>query len=110
MVSRVWRILPVTLFALAQCGEITPTTVVGTWDLTSVDGTEDQHIIVQKVFSMELRMDGTVAYASCLAPVAEEGVRLVCQKRLACAKGTYMYSDDSITLKQNGRNDVHGGT
>jgi len=110
MVSRVWRILPVTLFGLAQCGDITPTTVVGTWDLVSVDGTEGQHIIVQKVFSMELRMDGSVSYVSCLMPVAEEGVRLVCRQKLACAKGTYQYNDATISLRQNGRMDAHGGT
>ena len=99
--------------AIAGCGggpAATPTTVVGIWDLESIEGTEGQHAIASNVLSTQLRADGTASYVSCLDPAFDSATSLRCHEKLVCASGSYTFDGSLLVLSQTGRTETHSGT
>ena len=101
------------LFFGAACGgssapPVTPTTVVGTWDLVSADFTTGQTAPVSGVLSFQLASDGTASIVSCLYP-GYAGTTLTCSQQRVCGSGTYTFDGTTLTIAQTGQTATHGG-
>jgi hypothetical protein len=101
---------------LAGCGssggsqsQVTPTTVVGIWDLASADFTNGAHATATGVFSMQLRADNTASIVSCLSP-GYMGTTLSCPQQRVCGTSTYTYDGTTLTITQTGQTGTKGGT
>src|SRR4051812_27621335 len=96
--------LLVGVLGLSSCGpEPTPTSVVDTWELASVEGTEGQIIPASKVMQLGFKPDGSMSFVACLDPVYEGTRLLTCHEQQACATGTYTFADSVLTTHQTGR-------
>jgi len=96
---------------LAACGgAATPTTVIGTWEVSSVDGAQGGTIPAKNVLQMELVDNGGVRLVSCRDPVFEGTTLFTCHEPLVCATGTYTYSNSVLSITQTGTTSTHAGT
>jgi hypothetical protein len=101
------------LLVAAGCGGSggtapTPTSVVGVWDLRSVDFTNNSHATASGVVSFDLRADSTVSIVNCLAP-EYVGTMLACTQRRVCGTGTYTFDGTTLTIHETGQTSTKGG-
>ncbi len=97
----------------AGCGSsggsaTTPTSVVGIWDLQSVDFTNGSHATASGVISFDLRADNTTSIVSCLAP-GYAGTTLNCPMQRVCGSGTYTFDGTTLAIQQSGQTGTKGG-
>jgi hypothetical protein len=102
-------------FAGVGCGSsglgspaVTPTTVVGVWDLASVDFATGQNAPASGVMSFQLAGDGTASLDSCVSP-SYVGTTLVCPQQRVCAPATYTFDGTTLSIQQTGQTTTHGG-
>ncbi len=88
--------------------QATPTTVVGTWDLASVDFTQGQHSPATGILSFQLASDKTMSLVSCMNP-SYSGENMICAEQRVCATGTYTFDGTTLSLTQTGRTDSKTG-
>lgn len=106
-------ILFAALLAAADCGSSggtapTPTTVVGIWDLQSVDFTNGSHATASAVISFELKGDNSASIVSCLSP-GYAGTTLNCPQKRVCGSGTYTFDGTTLAIQQTGQSGTKGG-
>jgi hypothetical protein len=106
--------LTMPLFALlllllfVACGGVeTPTTVIGKWEVSSVEGTQGLTIPAKNVLQIGLDESGGVHFVSCLDPVYEGTSLFTCHEQLVCATGTYTYADSILTITQTDTTSTH---
>lgn len=107
-------ILFATFLAATGCGSSggtapTPITVVGIWDLQSVDFTNGSHATASAVISFELKADNTASIVSCPSP-GYVGTMLTCPQKRLCGTGTYTFDGTTLTIQQTGQTGTKGGT
>ena len=117
MRQSITAILSATLLATAGCGSggntapapaPTPTTVVGIWDLQSVDFTNGSHATASAVISFDLRADNTTSIVSCLSP-SYVGTTLICPQKRVCGTGTYTFDGTTLVIQQTSQSGTKGG-
>jgi hypothetical protein len=106
-------ILFTTFLAAAGCGSSggtapTPTTVVGIWDLQSVDFTNGSQATASAVISFQLKTDNTASIVSCPSP-GYVGTTLTCPQKRICGTGTYTFDGTTLSIQQTGQTGTKGG-